>query len=263
MAMNTSMGSNVRSVLTALRILEEVSTRQPVGVSELARGLQLPKTSVHRILGTLREAGWVRPSGTDSKLWSLTHKALTVGLAGSIEPSLREVASAEMRKIRDATGETVHLGVAEDDQLVIIGRLDGTRSLRTFLPLGTEAPLHATASGRALLSAMPDEDVERILDLGLRRYTGNTILDRAKVWKEIRRARQRGYGRNAAEWREGIAAVAAAIRTPTARPVAAITISMPLGRYRAIDKQEMADLVIGGAERAGAALHADSYGDPG
>ena len=236
-------------MLTALRILEEVSHRQPIGVSELARTLELPKTSVHRSLRTLQLAGWVRTLGAETTRWGLTTKALTVGLAGSRETSLRELAIAEMRSLRDATGETVHLAVPEQDELVIVARLDGTHSLRTFLPLGARAPLHATASGRAMLAEMADEDVDAVLDRGLQRYTKRTLVDRQRVWREVMLARKRGYGTNAGEWRADIAAIGAAIGSLTGRPLAALSISMPLKRYQAASHSHIAGLAIEAADR--------------
>jgi DNA-binding IclR family transcriptional regulator len=236
-------------VLTALRILEEVSRRQPIGVSELARTLELPKTSVHRSLRTLQLAGWVRALGSETTRWGLTTKALTVGLAGSRETSLRELAIAEMTELRDATGETVHLAVPEEHELVIIARLDGTHSLRTFLPLGARAPLHATASGRAMLAEMSDDDIDAVLDRGLRRYTKRTLVDRDRVWREVRLARRRGYGTNAGEWRTDIAAIGASIGSPAGKPLAAFSISMPLKRYQAANNSRIAELVIEAANR--------------
>jgi DNA-binding IclR family transcriptional regulator len=244
----------VRSVLSALRILEEVSRRQPIGVSELARSLALPKTSVHRSLHTLHLAGWVRPLGTETRRWGLTTKALTVGLAGSRETSLRELAVAEMGAIRDATGETVHLAVPDEDELVIIARMDGTHSLRTFLPLGARAPLHATASGRALLAAMPDDDVDAVLDRGLHRYTKRTLVDRGRVWREIKLARRRGYATNAGEWRTGIAAIGTSIAPLAGTPLAAFAISMPLSRYQAVERSRTAQLAVEAAVRVSEAL---------
>jgi len=239
----------VRSVLTALRILEEVSRRQPIGVSELSRLLSLPKTSVHRSLNTLQQAGWVRTLGTETTRWGLTTKALTVGLAGARETSLRELAVAEMAHIRDRTGETVHLAVPEADELVVIARLDGTHSLRTFLPLGARAPLYATASGRAMLAAMSDEEVDAVLGRGLQRFTKRTLVDKRRVRRQIDLARRRGYATNAGEWRTDIAAIGASIGSMAGGPLAALSISMPYSRYQAIDRPQIADLVIAAAHR--------------
>lgn len=170
-----------RSVLTALRVMEEVAELQPVGVSDLSRALRLPKTSVQRAVKTLAEAGWLQTTGTEPTRWQISYKALTVGLAGVTASGLEEVAHEEMRRIRDATKETVHLAVPEGNELVIVSRLDGTLPLRTFLQLGTRAPLAASASGRAMLAAMTDAEIDAILDRGIRRYTETTLVDRDEI----------------------------------------------------------------------------------
>lgn len=69
----------MQSVLNALRVLEEVAARQPVGVADLARALDLPKSSAQRALRTLDTAGWIRPAGGEVTRWVLTTKALQVG----------------------------------------------------------------------------------------------------------------------------------------------------------------------------------------
>lgn len=251
---NGATDGGVRSVLTALRILEEVSRRQPIGVSQLARAIELPKTSVHRSLQTLHKAGWLRTVGAETTRWELTTKALTVGLASSRETSLRELAAVEMARIRDASGETVHLAVPDEWELVIIARLDGTHSLRTFLPLGARAPLHATASGRAMLAAMSDDRVDAVLDHGITRFTERTVTDRAGTWREVRLARERGYATNAAEWRDDIAAVSTAIVSANGHPLAAISISMPYSRFQAMHLADITELALAGARRVSDAI---------
>lgn len=170
----------MRSVVTALRALEGLS-HGPLGVSALSRLLGVPKTTAHRSLQTLAQAGWVRPWPVDPSKWVLTGRSLTVGLAGSVEGNLRELARSELVDLRDAVGETVHLVVPDPPELVVVLRIDGTNSLRTFLALGTHAPLHATASGRALLGAMSDAEVSDVLAAGLNTFTESTLHHREEI----------------------------------------------------------------------------------
>lgn len=69
----------MQNVLNALRALEEVAERQPIGVAELARAMDLPKSSVQRALVTLHTAGWIRPASGTTTRWMVTTKALHVG----------------------------------------------------------------------------------------------------------------------------------------------------------------------------------------
>lgn len=252
----------MRSVVTALRALEALS-RGPLGVSALSRQLGVPKTTAHRSLQTLVLAGWVRPWPVDPSKWVLTGRSLTVGLAGSVEGSVRELARSELTDLRDATGETVHLVVPDPPDLVVVLRIDGTNSLRTFLALGTHAPLHATASGRALLAAMTDAEVSDVLDAGLSTFTPSTLHDRAEVLREIERTRARGYAVNVGEWRPDIAALGVAVVSRTGLPVAAVAISMPVTRYAELDVPAIAESVIGAARRISEHLaegrHSDTW----
>ena len=241
---------SVRSVLNALRILEAIAELQPVAVAVLTRHLSLPKTTVHRGVLTLQEAGWVRPAGTELMRWRLTGKAMSLALTASSDSGLRDAALAEMRGVRDATGETIHLGVAEEDSLVIIGRLDGTRSLRAYIPVGTKAPLLASAGGRAWMSALSDDEVDALLERDRHRYTDETITDLTELRRRITAARQAGYALNEGEWREGIAAIATAILSPDGRPLATMSLSIPLSRYREMDISETAQLLKSAARRA-------------
>jgi IclR family acetate operon transcriptional repressor len=244
-------GGGVRSVLTALRVLEEVATRQPIGVSDLARAMDMSKSSVQRVVTTLAEAGWVRTTGAEPTRWQTSYRALTVGMAGVTMSGLEEVAHSEMRQIRDATQESVHLGVPEGADLVIVSRLDGTLPIRTYLQLGTRAPLQSSAGGRAILAALPDEEIAEILARGTTRWTDRTLVERDAILAEIERTRQRGYSLNAGEWRHGIGAVGAVVLDRERRPRAGLSTSMPLNRWEQADIPAIAGLLREAAGRIG------------
>src|SRR5690606_38322126 len=116
--------------------------RQPVGVSELARLLGVPKSTVQRALMTLAEAGWISGSGNETTKWRLTTKVLRIAGRAGGESGLRVTALAVMEELHAATEESIHLTVPEGDHVVRIDRIDSTRPVRTYLPLGLVAPLH-------------------------------------------------------------------------------------------------------------------------
>lgn len=226
-----SPGKSVQSVLNTLRILEEVATLQPAGVTELAKAAGMPKSSVHRFLLTLQRAGWVDQVGREVTRWRLTPKALTIGLNSSSRLSFREAALPVMQQMRDETHETVHLALRDNSTVVIIERLDSDQAVRTFVRLGTRAPMHATASGRAILARLSSEDITHIIDLGLPRYTDTTITDPTALRNEIDATSRRGYAINNCGWRHHVAAVATAVTDSTTAPVGALTISIPTVRW--------------------------------
>ncbi|MDF5756981.1 IclR family transcriptional regulator [Spongiactinospora sp. TRM90649] len=225
------MTAAMRNVVNALRVLEQLAARQPAGVSGLARTVGLPKSTVQRCLRTLHEAGWIRPSGDEVTRWVLTARALHVGRRATSELALRDAARPVLERLRALTGHTVHLGVPDGDAVVLVERLEAGEPLRIALPLGVRLPLHASASGKAVLAHHPTATVEHLLAAGLDGYTQATVTDPAQVLAELAEVKERGYADDRGEWRSDIAAVAAAVLSDGG-PVAALGVSARPGRMR-------------------------------
>lgn len=262
--MSSATEPGMRVVRTALRVLEVVSELQPVGVSAIARATGVPKSSAQRCLVTLREAGWIGPAPGDPQRWVLTGRARTVGLRGPAECGLREAALAVMQELRDTTRETIHLigfgaehaapSEAGPGALVVIDRLDSPEPVRTWVRLGTPVPLHASCSGRAVLSRLPEAEARELAGDELERFSAQTITDPDELVAELRIVRERGYAMAEGSWRAGVGAVAAAVVDGRGRPVGALAVSAPQQRYDAGRADELGALVIDAVARLGAAL---------
>lgn len=237
----------MRSVVTVFRILEEVANRQPVGVSELARLLDLPKSTTQRGLNVLHDMGWIRPDESDTRRWALTTKALSLG-SQARELDLRELALPVMRELRERTGENVHLAVPQGAWTVLIEKVDGSHSVRTFERLGAFAPIYASATGKAIMAHSTEEDVEAIIEGGLEAYTEHTITVAEDLREELQQVRAIGYAVNRGEWRADITAVGAAILDSRGRPVAAISVSVPAHRLPASRVPSLGRLVRGATQ---------------
>lgn len=235
----------VAAVLTTFRVLEEVARRQPIGVSELARATGMAKSSVQRCLVTLQHAGWLRLVDPERARWGVTTKPLSIGLRAAGEEGLREVALPFLEELRDATEETVHLSVCDRGSLVVIARKDSSQAVRTFVEIGARAPIHATASGLAVLAHLDADELDRVLGTDLDRYTDATIVDRSEVLAEAKRTRKRGYAVNEASWwRPDVSAIAAAVTSSSGRPVAAVVISIPSSRFDRKRVRMLGDLTV-------------------
>ena len=217
-------------VINTLRILEEVAVRQPVGVSELARAVALPKSTVHRGLRALEAAGWIGSDGDEPPKWILRTKALDVGRHVVDGLGMRHKTTRAMEQLRQITEETIHLAVLEDGRMVIVDRLDSPKPLRSFYPLGFTLPVHAASTGKAILACLPKPELDALLRGRLARLTPATITDRALLLAELDEVRRRGYATNRGEMRADIGSVAAAILDARKRPVAAMSISAPIQR---------------------------------
>lgn len=223
----------MQSVVRSLRVLEAVAARQPVGVADLARCLDLPKSTVQRSLTTLAEVGWLEPVNGEFTRWSLGPAARRLPRRSGRETTLREVALGPMQALRDATNETIHLAVPEGLRwVVLVERMDSTQPVRTFNELGTRTPSHATSTGLSVLAHLPPAQLEPLFEAPLEAFSPSTVVDPDELRAELERIRLRGYAVNLCRYRPQVAAVGAAIRDRTGAPAAGICISMPDSRYR-------------------------------
>lgn len=249
---------SVQSVQRSLRVLETVASRQPVGVAELARSLDLPKSTVQRSLVTLAEQGWLEPVHGDYVRWSLGPAARRLARASARETTLREAALAPMQALRDATDETIHLAVQDGVRwMVLIERMDSTQAVRTFNELGTRTPSYATSTGLSVLAHLPDADLEELFAEPLEVFSSTTVVDAAELRKELATVRERGYAVNLCRYRPQVAAVGAPIRAAAGRPVGGICISMPDSRFRPDRVEGWGRLVADTAGAIGARLRGE------
>ena len=239
------MSQPIQSVVNAFAVLEAVADHQPVGLSETARLTGLPKTTVLRCLSTLRETGWLTASPDGRSEWALTNKALLMGMRSAPAGDLATLMQGELTAIREEVGETVHLLVRDGDAQVVVSRADGVGAIRTFLALGTRVPHHSTASGRAMLAAMPPAQRQQILDA----EADQPDFDRDEIERHVTAAITRGYAVNHAEWRADIAGVGVAIFGGAGELRAAVSVSLPATRLEDLGAESIADVLLASQRR--------------
>jgi IclR family transcriptional regulator, acetate operon repressor len=223
---------NVESLRRGLQILEVLGDLQPVGVTELAKRIDLPKSTVQRLLMTLAQAGWIEKSKGDLTRWQLARQRLVAPKAASAEVQLRETARPYVVELCTATNETVHLVAADGiNSLVLIDRADCDQAVRTWRPLGTITPMHSTSTGLAVLANCTPAEIDEVIGRGLEEYTRDTITDPVQLRAELARIRQFGYSVNLGGNRAHVYSVGAAIFGRVRVPIAAICITMPDFRY--------------------------------
>ncbi len=251
------------SVRTALRVLEAVSELQPVGVSDVARHLQLPKSSAQRALGSLAGGGWIRPLGDErSTRWVLTPRAFVVGSRAGGELGLPAIARPAMEALHAQTSETIHLLVRDGDAMVLIERLESPQVVRSSYPLGMRVPMNASSSGKAFLAALAPAQAGDLLAGELRAPTSRSITDRERLEADLRLTRARGYATNEGELSSDIRAVAAAISDAAGQPVASISISLPAQRMDEELWERYGTMVADAAHGVSAALGYDATRAP-
>jgi DNA-binding IclR family transcriptional regulator len=241
------------TLVKGLALLEVLArSDRPLGVTELARRLELGKSNVHRLLQALAELGYVRrhdPAGTyqaSIRLWEL-------GSAVLAHLDLREMAAPHMEALLERTRETVHLSVLDGDEVVYVHKLDSPEPVRAYSQIGGRAPAYCVATGKAMLAWQGEAALESLAGR-LRRHSPKTIDDPQAFLREMERVRSAGYAVNRGEWRESVCGVAAPIRDPSGRVIAAIGLSGPAERLRPSLFKTFAEPVIEAARGVAASF---------
>jgi IclR family acetate operon transcriptional repressor len=239
----------MNSVLSTLRVFEEVAVRQPIGVSELARVTRIPKSSVQRCLVTLRQAGWLRVLDAEHARWGLTMKVLALGLRSAGEQDLRELAGPIIKRLAADTDETVLLGLRDGDEYLIVAREDSTQILRVIMDIGTRVPLRASTAGVAIIARLDPAEIDALLGSEAEEFVDGPVPSTEEVRAEIARAAERGYAVDMSTWyRPHVASFGAAITNTAGRPVAAVTLTIPAMRYDASRETALARQVVAAAD---------------
>jgi len=243
-----------KAFIKGLRLIETLAASEsPRGVTDLAGDLQLTKSNVHRLLTTLQREGYVRQIPPHST-YELTTKIWELGNNVIRRMDLITVAQPAMRRLADQTGETVHLSVLEDTDVIYVDKIESAHHIRAHTSVGARAPAYTVATGKAMLAQMPDHYLERF-DGRLNRFTDTTRTSLADLRADIEQARAQGYASVLhGEWREGIAAVACAVLGRSGELAGAIGMSGPDTRIKRKQLKQFAEDVTEAARTISAAL---------
>lgn len=200
--------ATVNSVEHAIRLVELMAGSENVlGVSQMAQSLDLPRATVYRLLKTLAQREWVIQ---DDKMYRLSFRlaGLFHGASAGAEIALAERLTPLLHRLVNETGETAHFAVLDVDRVVYLAKVDSPHPIRMFSQVGWRGPLHATGVGKVLLASTEAKLLPRICDQGLERFTPNTIVEQARLKKELAQIRRQGYALDAEELIAGLTCVA-------------------------------------------------------
>lgn len=243
----------MRSVRTTLHILDAVADSQPIGLSELARRLELPKSTVQRSLATLADLGWIRADAPESPRWRLGDHVRQLGEKVDELGNLREVALRVLSRLGEQTGETIHLAVPDGANMRLVERLDSKHPLRLVRPIGNKSPMHACSTGKSVLAALPPAELELYVAAGLSAVTPNTIVDADEFRDELQLIHDRGYAIANQELADGTSSVGASIQVE-GRPVAALSVSGASFRFTTDVCRDYGQLVAAAAKEISSGL---------
>ena len=220
----------VKSVWRTIKILESFNSEEGMGVTELSKKLNFPKSSIHEILTTLVQEKILEKDGDRSRYY-LGTKLFELGNRARANLEIRKMAIPFLKTLNEELDETVHLTVLDNGEVLYVECFESTKRLRTYSVIGVRAPLHCTAVGKAILAFLPEDDIERIVRTkGLERFTENTIIDKALLLEDLGKIVQRGYAVDNMEHEDGMRCVGAPIRNSSGMVFASISVSGPSQR---------------------------------
>jgi len=197
------------SVKKAFAILSAVSSaKDGMGVSDLAKKLNMPKSTVHGMTSALEELGAVMRDPL-SKKYKLGFTLLEIGRSAYSRIDLQTSARPVTEELMERTQTSVFLGILNWGQVTILDVVESRQGLNITAPIGSTIPLFAGAVGKVFLAAMPDDQTARIIkSKGLPRFTDNSILDMDLYFSELNQVREKGYAVDDEEYILGVRAVA-------------------------------------------------------
>ena len=218
----------INSILRASNILKCFhGIKTHFKISEIARQLELDRSTTYRILLSLEKCGLVEKDRKTGE-YSLGLSAFEIGNTYLRRMDFIKISKPIMTDLALKAQETVHLAVLSDTEIVYVDKIDSPRTLGVMSKIGQRAPVYCTALGKALLAHLPEEERPRVInEIHLKPFTSHTITSKKQLIVELKEVRRRGYARDRREIEEDVECLAAPIFNHLGNAVAALSISGP------------------------------------
>ncbi|KWF05501.1 IclR family transcriptional regulator [Burkholderia pseudomultivorans] len=251
------MAGNLERALAVLELLAKNGGRMPLAT--IADTLNIPRSGTHRLLSMLIDEGFVRQDQEHGE-YMLALKLVSLALIYLSTSGMFDISQPVLDRLAEASGELARLGVVEDDHITFVGKAQGAKSgLRYDPDMGSQPPLHCTASGQAWLATLPDERaVELVSKQGGLGAKAQNVPRAPKTiqqfLKDLNGARERGYGVAIETYEVGMTSIAAAVRNPVTNEVVGIvSLAGPTSRLPESRLKELAPLLLEAASDMSAA----------
>jgi IclR family transcriptional regulator, acetate operon repressor len=224
-------GDQVQSLVRALNILNRLAeTDDGITLTEIGQQVGLSPSTTHRLLTTLQQERYVQ-FNSEQKLWSVGVQAFASGNAFLKTRNLVTAARPHMRSLMEESEETINLAVEDQYEAIYLSQVECKQMMRAFARPGGRVPLHCSSVGKALLSAMAESELAKVLHhKGLARVTIKTINTTKILREDLLKTRLRGYAIDDEEHAVGLRCIASVIFNEASDAIAAISLSGPMAR---------------------------------
>jgi len=245
----------IQSLDRGLLLLEIISQAdEPMGLPELAEMLEVDRSTIHRLLGTLLQRNYVMQDPV-SKRYTVGYKIVELSRRAIDGYSLRSAAKPFLKKLTRITSESSNLCVVAGDHAVCIDYEASPSPLAVSNDIGIEFMYQVTAGGKVLLAYMPEPKQESLIEqIEFKEFTPRSITTREQLVENLKQIREDGYAVDDEEHYIGVRCIAAPIRDYTSKVVATISISGPSTRITLDKSEEIAQTVIDVANEISRAL---------
>lgn len=220
----------VNSLARGLRVMRSFQPTAPsMTLSEVATAAEMNRAAVRRLLITLVREGYAEREG---KQFRLTPRVLELGFAVLSSTTMAEIAQPIVDSLADRVDEMCLLGVLDGDSVVYTSRSRTRRVISVNLEVGSRLPAAVMSTGRVLLAAMSDEDLDAWLDeVALPRYTCKTTTSKEQLRQAVVAAREHGWSIMDEEYEIGFRSLSVPVRDREGTTIAALNICCPSPRF--------------------------------
>lgn len=226
--MTNKRNPSVQSVERAIDIMESFSAEEPgLGVGELSRRVNLPKSTVFRLLTTLESRGFIAQN-SETGLYHLGVGLIPLANSIFIYSDLRRIARPHLRRLANTLEETTSLSILAETEIINLEQIEfrGRLVVRAG-GAGQRMPFYATSAGKAIASFLPNAEMEELLASRLPELTPATITDADALRHQLMEVRAQGYATSFDELEKGLHAISSPICNHEGNVVACITVSGP------------------------------------
>lgn len=242
--------NQVKSIWKAFMILEELDRSRELSLQELSQKLDMDKGTLHRILSTLKDGGYVRQN-TANRKYANSLKLLQMGSNVLIHEDVRTLAEPFIKELAEKSGETVNLGQLFEKKVTYIDKIESKETIRVGLGVGKSIPLYCTGLGKSILAFQQEQEIDRLMDgVQLHAYTSHTVSNRDELMNKLLEIRKNGYCIDDEEYVAGLISFGAPIYSLRGQIQHAVSIAIPKYRYQEErDKDRIVRLITSTARR--------------
>ena len=242
-------GDTVLALDRGLTVLESLGQMQSATLSSIALHVDMPVSTVHRILGTLQKHGFA-DFESDKQEWSIGIGAFKVGSRYLARSNLIEASLKVMRPLMEQTGETANLGFSDSGKIIFVSQVETDNPIRAMFRQGTGSPMHASGIGKAMLASLPLDEVGKMLSrYGQKAFTPHTLTTPERLYQSLDDIRKLGWSVDNEERYLGMRCVAAAIYNAEGKAIAGLSVSGPSARFLEDDIAKIGPIIVKAASQ--------------